>query len=102
MKTSKAKKTRTRPAKEKMALIERKLPYRKFAEFPQMKGRTVERIEIFTLSNTHSLTIYFQDKTFLNLLIEPSLSIASRFSDGRGDEKVLKRWPVIRSISEKD
>ena len=100
MKASKTKKMRTRPAQ--MALIERKLPNRRFVEFPQMKGRIVERIEIFTMSNTHSLTIYFQDKTFLNLLVEPSLSISPRFSDGTGDEKVLKRWAAIRSITEKD
>ena len=86
-----------------MTLIERKLPRRKFVEFPQMKGRIVERIELFLMSNIRSLTIYFQDKTFLNLLIEPLLSIASRFSDrSTGDEKVLKRWPAIRSITEKD
>jgi hypothetical protein len=33
---------------------------RKFVEFPEMKGRTVEKIEVFTTPEYHSIAISFQ------------------------------------------
>jgi len=46
-----------------MQLIERKLPFRKFIEFPEMKGRTLDKVKLSTTSDYHSLTLDFQDKT---------------------------------------
>src|SRR5690348_10663397 len=64
--------TRTKkPTPASFPLIERSLPHRKFVEFTEMKGRTVEKIELFTTGEYHSLSIDFQDKTVLNLRIDP-------------------------------
>jgi hypothetical protein len=62
MKRPKAKK-QSKPRKRGFKLIERRLPHRRLVAFPQMRGRTVEKIELFTASEFHSLTISFQDKT---------------------------------------
>src|SRR2546421_12120479 len=67
MKRSKTKK----PTPASFALVERKLPHRKFVEFTEMQGRTVEKIELFTSGEYHSVSINFQDKTALHLRIDP-------------------------------
>jgi len=85
------------------ALVQRGIAHRRFVEFPGMKGRTVEKIELFTMSDYHSLTVYFQDKTFLSLVLEPSLLLDSHFSDvSTGDERIVKRWPTVRSATSND
>jgi len=40
-------------------------------EFPQVKGRPVERIELTTQSGYHAVTIRFQDNTDLEVRIIP-------------------------------
>lgn len=49
------------------AMIERKFPHTRFIEIPQMKGRTVEKVELFTTTEYHSIIIDFQDKTVVML-----------------------------------
>ena len=81
-------------------LIERKLPFRKFVEFLHMKGRLLDKIELFTTPEHHSLTLNFQDKTSLTLVIEPCFLIFANFSDvSTGSQRILKRWPMIQSIT---
>jgi hypothetical protein len=82
-------------------LIEKKFPGRKFVEFPEMKGRTVEKIEVFTTPEYHSITIAFQDKTLLNLAVEPGFTLRGSLQSIRtGNARVLRRWPPILSASE--
>jgi len=84
-------------------LLQRKYPHSRFYEFPQMKGRTVEKIEFSSMPDFHNLMITFTDKTSLNLIIEPYLLIDSHFSDTKnGDQRILKRWPTIRSMMNRD
>ena len=93
MKTSKP---RTR--RKKTALVERKFPFRRFVEFPDMKGRILEKVEFYTTTEYHSLTLIFEDQTTLTLVIDPCFLISSSLSDfSTGNERVLKRWPTIRS-----
>lgn len=76
---------------------------RKFVHFPQVKGRVVENIELFTMADFHSITIDFRDKTQFNLMLEPSLLIASNMADmSTGEQHILKRWPTVRSITRRD
>ena len=81
-------------------LIERKVENRRFIEFPQMKGRTIDKVELYTTPSYHSLTLHFQDKTALTLVIDLGFLMTARFVDAAtGNERVLKRWPVIQSTN---
>ena len=106
MKNSRAKhvsKIKSKRRSSMPELVHRGIPDRRFVGFPQMKGRIVENIEFFTMSGFHSLTVTFQDKTTLNLILAPSLLIDSHFSDVRtGNERVVKRWPTIRTVTSRD
>ena len=81
-------------------LIERKGPFRNLIEIPGMKGRTLERVEIYTATGHHSLTLDFEDKTSLSLVLDPCFFISAELSDiSSGSERTLKRWPTIKSIT---
>jgi hypothetical protein len=81
-------------------LLQRKGPYRNLIEIPGMKGRTLERVEIYTATGHHSLTLDFDDKTSVSFLLDPCLFITAELSDiSSGNERFLKRWPKIKSIS---
>ena len=91
-----------KPPKRHTATIKRKTDNCRFIEFPRMKGRILEKVEFSTAPDYHSLTLYFQDKTSLTLVIEPCFLMASNFSDrSTGEQRILKRWPVVRSATEK-
>jgi len=112
MKTNKSKTPTARTPKPKRqrrsysslpGLVQHRIDRRRFVEFPGMKGRMVEKIEFFTMSDYHGLTIYFQDKTFLSMVLEPTLLIDAHFSDiSSGDERVVRRWPTVRGVTSQD
>ena len=90
--------TSKRAPKSRFALIERKFPGRKTVGFPQMKGRTVEKVELFTSSDDHSIEIRFQDKTLLNFRFELGFTLRAGYLDSKtGDGRTIRRWPPIRS-----
>ncbi len=79
-------------------LKERKFSGRRIVEFPNMKGRKLEKVEIYTSGERYSIVIAFQDRTFLNLAIEPGFTLHAVQEDRQpGDMKVLRRWPAIYS-----
>lgn len=95
MKRPKSKK----PGSRRFALIERNLPFTKIVRFPQMKGRTIEKIEFFTDTDYHEIAIRFQDGTLLTLGIEPCFLLDAEFSDATPDSlRVIKEWPAIHSL----
>lgn len=106
MKTSKtatAKSKRPKAAVPGEALVRRTVENRRFIEFPGVKGRVLEKVELFTIPEYHSLTLYFQDKTFLTIALEPCFLMASHFSDASsGAEDVLRRWPMVRSTTHRE
>lgn len=98
MKPSKTKQTR----KSRFALLERKFPERRVIGFPQMQGRTIEKIEFFTAADYHCVSIKFEDKTLLTLSIEPCFLLAAEFSDRKRDSlRIIKEWPAIHSKTER-
>jgi hypothetical protein len=98
MKRPKAKK-QSKPRKRGFKLIERRLPHRRLVQFPQMSGRTVEKIELFTAAEFHSLTISFQDKTALSFSIAPCFVLDASFSDVSPDDmRPIKEWRPIHSV----
>src|SRR5215471_17130644 len=78
------------------ALVERKLPCRRFVDFPQVKGKTTERIHLYTSTDYHCITIDFKDQTCLNLAIEPSFTINAELQQlKKGNIEVVAEWPRI-------
>ena len=80
------------------SLIERKLEGRKFAEFPHMKGKKLEKLEFFTTPEFHSFTLAFADRTSLALKIEPCFILQSTFFDVTGhNQEIREEWLPIHS-----
>ena len=86
------------PSKRRLTRKQMKPPYDRWVEFPQAKGRTVEMVELIVDADYHCVSIRFEDKTDLSVVIDPCLTFNASFSDWKtGDERVLKRWPALRS-----
>jgi hypothetical protein len=67
-----------------------------WVRFPEMKGRTVEWIEVCLSSDYHCVSIRFEDKTDFTVEIDTRMVCHAMHSDWKtGDMRVLKRWPAI-------
>jgi hypothetical protein len=76
----------------------RKSSYNRVVEFPQARGRTVERVKLFVSDGYNCVAIEFEDKTDLSVVIDPGLRFKAEYSDWKtGNQRVLKRWPLVRS-----
>lgn len=89
-----------KPSRRRYDLIDRSTRLRRVVEFPQMKGRTLEKVEFSTSSDYHAITLFFADKTSLDLEIElePAFRLQPelmRWKEGNG--RRIKGWPAIRS-----
>jgi hypothetical protein len=88
---------RPEPGKE-FDLKERGLPGRRIVEFPQMKGRTVERVRFYTSADENTVAIRFRNRTQLSLRFEPALVLsADLLKLNRWDTDTIKEWPPIHS-----
>jgi hypothetical protein len=88
---------RPEPGKE-FDLKERGLPGRRIVEFPQMKGRTVQRVRFYTSADENTVAIRFHDRTQLSLRFEPALILSAELLKlHRWDTDTLKEWPLIHS-----
>jgi len=66
--------------------------------FPQARGKTVEDVYVTIDSDMNFVTLRFADNTQLVIDIEPCLSFAAEYSKWKtGNERIIKRWPRIRS-----
>ena len=75
-----------------------KSPHKQVMEFPQAKGRTVERIELIADPQFHCVCIRFQDQTDLDILIDPALTFTAELFRWKGhNHRRLRRWPPLRS-----
>lgn len=76
----------------------RQRPGRKLVQFANMKGRTVEAIELDTSSDHHAVSVRFADQTELWLVLDTGFTVRAQHVDMKsGDSHLLKRWPEIRS-----
>ena len=93
------KKSRNKPVrKSRRAPAQKNVRYPRLVEFPQARGRTVERVELNLDSDFHCISIRFQDETDLTFIIDPALTFRADYSRWKdGEQKILKRWPVLRS-----
>ena len=71
---------------------------REVLEFPAVKGKTVEAVELFSDHEYYAITIRFQDKTSLHFAQETAVFTFPRFSDwADGNETILKEYKSVRS-----
>jgi len=95
MKKQSAKKA---PRKARRTQKRDKTQYSRLKEFPEVKGLTVEKVELSADSDFPCVSIRFQDNTDLTVVIDPWLTFQADYSRWKdGNQKVLKRWPVFRS-----
>jgi hypothetical protein len=75
-----------------------RLPHHRIVEFPQMKGRTVQRIRFYSSADENTIAIRFRDRTQLSFSIEPALVLsAGLLKLHRWDTETIKEWPPIHS-----
>src|SRR5689334_2535310 len=66
--------------------------------FPEVRGKTVADVYVTMDSEMNCVTLCFSDNTELLVDIEPCLSFAADYSDWKtGNERIIKRWPRVRS-----
>src|SRR5262245_14874009 len=93
---------KSKPAEPKPAfnMVERRFNGRRFVEFPQMKGKTVERIELFTTQEYHSIDLHFADKTYVALVIEPCFALRAAYYDATGEcDTISDDWLPVHSAT---
>lgn len=67
-----------------------------FLRFPQVKGKTIEAVEID--AEAQAIVLLFQDNTALSFDLDPGLSIFPELSDRRaGDWRTIKRWEPVHT-----
>jgi hypothetical protein len=67
-------------------------------DFPEVKDKIVEIVELSVEPDYYGITIRFRDKTALTFVIEPCVFTFPIYSDWTGgEEKPLTRYQPIRS-----
>jgi hypothetical protein len=91
--------SRKRPSqKSRRAQQKPKMRHSRIVEFPEAKGQTIERVELNTDPDFPCINIRFQNETDLTFIIGTELTFRADYSRWKdGNQKVLKRWPVLRS-----
>jgi hypothetical protein len=65
-------------------------------QFSEVRGKTVEFVEMSTDADFPSVEIAFDDKTALHFLMEPRLSMEPTYSNWKtGNQRVLRRWTAV-------
>src|SRR5436309_2671722 len=82
--------------KPRLGLIERAYPGGKALEFPGIRGRKLEKIELITAGDYHAVSIRFEGKITLHLVIDPGFTLKANLRDWKdGNGRSLKSWPPI-------
>jgi len=67
--------------------------------FPEVKGKVIEKVELSVESDYYGISIRFQDNTALSFTIEPSVTVSPVYADWTdGEEKILKEYQPVRSM----
>ena len=71
---------------------------RQLADFPEVKDKLLDSIEVFSDHEYYAITVRFQDKTALNFAMETAVFTFPVLSDWTGgNEKILKQYKSVRS-----
>jgi len=72
-------------------------------EFPEAKGKIVDRVELSADAAYYGITIRFQDKTALTFKIEQCVVAFPVYEDWTsGEEKPLKQYRPVHSKTSKE
>lgn len=89
-------KSRSRKTKPIQRNLQRRAPS-ECVRYTEMKGRTVERIEVSLSSDYRCVSIRFEDKTDFTIEIDTRLACEAFHADWKtGNMRILKRWPVLK------
>jgi hypothetical protein len=78
----------------------RRYSNRRFYRLEEVKGKTVEFVEVFVAAEYSSINVRFADKTSLHFVVEPGFTLEPEYADLKtGDWRRIKKWPLIRSES---
>ena len=75
-------------------------PLRRVLRFPQVKGKIIDRVELSLSAEDYSIEIRFDDKTALNIDMEPEpgIKVTPDYADWKtGNWKPIKRWRQVHS-----
>lgn len=78
----------------------RRLRKRPKPNFPELRGKVVQAVELTPTDTGYEIGVLFTDRTYLGFEIEPRMSftITPELSDWKtGNYKPLKRWPPLSS-----
>jgi hypothetical protein len=71
---------------------------RKFVQFRETEGKTVQTVELLTAPDYHTISINFRDKTCLHFSIETGFTVKTDYSDWKtGEQRTIRKWRVIQS-----
>ncbi|HZD92970.1 MAG TPA: hypothetical protein VE133_01875, partial [Candidatus Sulfotelmatobacter sp.] len=78
----------------------RRYSNREFHRMEELKGKTIDFVEVYTSGEYHSIDIRFQDKTTLQFVIDPCFTMDTEYADLKtGNWRAIKRWPLMHSRS---
>lgn len=67
-------------------------------DFPEVKDKIVETVQLSVEAGYYGITIRFQDSTSLSFSVEPCVIAFPVFSEWKdGEEKILKEYQPVRS-----
>lgn len=67
-------------------------------EFPEVKGKIVDRVELIVEGDFYGIDIHFHDRTALAFSFEPCVVAFPEYSDWTGGEqKPIKEFKPVRS-----
>jgi len=82
--------------KERRTQARRKRRHTRLLRFDQLKGKTVEFIEISADADFPCVEIGFDDKTALLVLMNAQLTMEPEYSKWHtGNQRLLRRWPAL-------
>ena len=69
------------------------LPPSRVAEFPEVKGKTIEELKLFLEVDDTTVALFFTDKTYLSFDLEPNLTVRADLSDWKTKNyRLIKKW----------
>ncbi|PYP91846.1 MAG: hypothetical protein DMG65_05965 [Candidatus Angelobacter sp. Gp1-AA117] len=67
-------------------------------EFPEVNGKTVEAVELFSDHEYYAITVRFQDKTALHFALETAVFSFPTLSNWKsGNDRILKKYKSVGS-----
>jgi hypothetical protein len=76
------------------------IPRAEKVDFPEVKGKTLEALQLSLDTDESGISLIFQDKTHLEFSIEPLFTVRTEYSDWKTHNwRKIRRWPPFSSTS---